>query len=194
MLAPQSIEEPIDMATKPLLARSMESLLNGDGSGQRQPVIDQRAALMIYTSGTTGRPKGELFVNLPFFRLITDGLHPQCKLMYAKENDSMATLAGVVHTHGTLAAQMDALCAAWGWSESDRILHALPLHHIHGAVVALHTAHAAGACVEFLPKFSPSAVWGRLMVRAFMGVAKSVSVSKSSMTSRGLLSADAELL
>ena len=70
-----------------------------------------------------------------------------------------------MHTHGSLAAQVDALLDAWGWTESDRILHALPLHHIHGAVVALHTAHAAGACVEFLPKFSPSAVWNRLMVR-----------------------------
>lgn len=46
-----------------------------------------------------------------------------------------------------------------------RLLHALPLHHIHGAVVAMHAPHAAGACVEFLPKFSPAAVWDRLMVR-----------------------------
>ncbi len=61
MLAPQSIEELADNAPQPLLARSMDILLNGDGSGQRQSVIDQRAALMIYTSGTTGRPKGELW-------------------------------------------------------------------------------------------------------------------------------------
>ena len=33
-------------------------------------------------------------------------------------------------------------------------------------VVAMHTAHAAGACVEFLPKFSPAAVWQALQVRA----------------------------
>jgi hypothetical protein len=45
-----------------------------------------------------------------------------------------------------------------------RLLHALPLHHIHGAVVAMHTPHSAGACVEFLPKFSPTSVWDRLMV------------------------------
>ena len=64
MLASQSIEEPADSASQPLLARSMDILLNGDGSGQRQPVIDQRAALMIYTSGTTGRPKGELLAPL----------------------------------------------------------------------------------------------------------------------------------
>ncbi len=70
-----------------------------------------------------------------------------------------------MHTHGSLAAQMTALHDAWGWSTSDCILHALPLHHIHGAVVALHTAHAAGACVEFLQRFSPSLVWSRLMVR-----------------------------
>ena len=49
--------------------------------------------------------------------------------------------------------------------QGDRILHALPLHHIHGNVVGLYAAHAAGAAAEFLPKFSPTAVWNRLMVR-----------------------------
>ena len=74
-------------------------------------------------------------------------------------------LAGVVHTHSSIAAQTSALCTAWGWTPADRILHALPLHHIHGIVVALYAAHSAGACLEFLPAFSPTAVWKRLMVR-----------------------------
>ncbi len=72
---------------------------------------------------------------------------------------------GAVHTHGSLAAQTRALREAWAVSESDRLLHALPLHHIHGAVAALHTAHSAGACVEMLPRFSPVAVWASLQVR-----------------------------
>lgn len=41
----------------------------------------------------------------------------------------------------------------------------LPLHHVHGIINALHCAHAAGAAVEFLPKFSPGEVWKCLMVR-----------------------------
>ena len=53
---------------------------------------------------------------------------------------------------------MGALVDAWAWQQDDRILHALPLHHVHGVINALHCAHAAGAAVEFLPKFSPADV------------------------------------
>ncbi|KAK9798596.1 hypothetical protein WJX73_006206 [Symbiochloris irregularis] len=82
---------------------------------------------------------------------------------------------GVLHTHGGLAAQTSALRQAWAWAPSDRLLHALPLHHIHGLVVALLTAHTAGACVECLPSFSPKAAWSALQrqqdpVTLFMGV------------------------
>ena len=41
---------------------------------------------------------------------------------------------GVVHTHGSSAAQVISLVHAWAWSDSDRILLVLPLHHIHGIV------------------------------------------------------------
>ena len=79
----------------------------------------------------------------------------------------MSGPAGALHTHGNLSAQISALVTSWEWSENDRILHTLPLHHVHGIINALHCAHAAGAAVEFLPKFSPGEVWETLMVRAF---------------------------
>lgn len=63
-----------------------------------------------------------------------------------------------------MGAQVAALCSAWQWAPEDRILHTLPLHHIHGIINALHCAHAAGACVEFLPRFSPGEVWRCLKV------------------------------
>ena len=74
--------------------------------------------------------------------------------------------AGALHTHGSLAAHVRALVDAWAWQQDDRILHALPLHHVHGVINALHCAHAVGAAVEFLPKFSPADVWRCLTVRA----------------------------
>jgi len=82
---------------------------------------------------------------------------------------------GALHTHGSLGAQIHTLCSAWEWSSSDRILHTLPLHHTHGIVNALFCALASGAAVEFLPKFSPNAVWQCLKrthdpVTIFMGV------------------------
>ncbi|KAK9908661.1 hypothetical protein WJX75_001158 [Coccomyxa subellipsoidea] len=82
---------------------------------------------------------------------------------------------GALHTHGNLSAQISALVTSWEWGENDRILHTLPLHHVHGIINALHCAHAAGAAVEFLPKFSPGEVWETLMreedpITVFMGV------------------------
>ena len=71
---------------------------------------------------------------------------------------------GVLHTHGSLAAQMSGMQQAWGWRQEDAILHTLPLHHIHGIVNALLCAHAASAAIEFLPKFSPSQAWESLQV------------------------------
>lgn len=56
------------------------------------------------------------------------------------------------------------MTSAWDWSSDDKILHSLPLHHIHGIVNALHTAHFNGACVDMQAGFSPKQVWNKLQV------------------------------
>lgn len=68
--------------------------------------------------------------------------------------------------HAGMDFHTESLCHAWGWQASDRILHTLPLHHIHGLGCALLCALSVGACVEFMPRFSPTAVWDRLKVGA----------------------------
>ncbi len=70
---------------------------------------------------------------------------------------------GVVLTHRNLNATVDALVGAWGWSDDDRIVHVLPLHHTHGIVNALLCALAVGATVDLLPEFDASAVWNRFV-------------------------------
>ncbi len=65
---------------------------------------------------------------------------------------------GVVHTHGSVAACLASLEAAWGWQRSDRLLHCLPLHHTHGVVVALLGALWAGATARIVP-FEAERVW-----------------------------------
>ena len=69
---------------------------------------------------------------------------------------------GVVHTHAAVEAQVVDLVEAWGWRSSDRILHFLPLHHTHGIVNKLCCPLWCGATVEFMPRYSPDAVWERL--------------------------------
>lgn len=69
---------------------------------------------------------------------------------------------GVLHTHATLAAQARTLVEAWGWSERDRTLNVLPLHHVHGIVNVVSCALLAGAVCEMHDGFDAAAVWDRL--------------------------------
>ncbi len=69
---------------------------------------------------------------------------------------------GVITTHGNIRAQVSTLATAWKWTASDRSLHVLPLHHIHGIINGLSCALWSGAAVEFLPSFVPEDTWDRL--------------------------------
>jgi malonyl-CoA/methylmalonyl-CoA synthetase len=80
---------------------------------------------------------------------------------------------GVVLTHANLEAQMAALVEAWGWRGDDRVLHVLPLNHVHGIVNVLGCALWAGACCEFQSPFDAATTWERLAsgrITLFMAV------------------------
>ena len=68
---------------------------------------------------------------------------------------------GVVTTHATIGAQVAALVDAWAWSPADRLLLALPLHHVHGIINGLGSALAVAATCEMLATFDAAAVWRR---------------------------------
>lgn len=69
---------------------------------------------------------------------------------------------GVVTTHCNIQAQVTSLVTAWEWSVDDRILHVLPLHHIHGIVNVLTCALWSGAECHMLSKFEAETVWNRI--------------------------------
>ncbi|OCR02648.1 long-chain fatty acid--CoA ligase [Oscillatoriales cyanobacterium USR001] len=70
---------------------------------------------------------------------------------------------GVVTLHQNIQAQVTSLVSAWEWTSSDRILHVLPLHHIHGIINVLTCALWAGAECLMLPKFDAKIVWERII-------------------------------
>lgn len=65
-------------------------------------------------------------------------------------------------SHRNLAVQAAILRDAWRWSPADRLVHALPLHHLHGLNIALLTALLAGASVELHPRFDAHALFDAL--------------------------------
>lgn len=69
---------------------------------------------------------------------------------------------GVLIPDSALAAQASSLLEAWKYTPQDRLLHLLPLHHIHGVVNAIVTPLFAGSSIEFMYPFNPDQVWRRL--------------------------------
>ncbi|OGE49789.1 hypothetical protein PENARI_c019G10790 [Penicillium arizonense] len=69
---------------------------------------------------------------------------------------------GVLIPQSALAAQASSLLQAWKYSPDDRLLHLLPLHHIHGVVNAIVAPIVAGTSIEFMYPFNTDQVWKRL--------------------------------
>lgn len=70
---------------------------------------------------------------------------------------------GVVTPLHTFSAQAKALTQQWDISSKTNFLHTLPLHHVHGLLIALTLPLLAGGSVEFLFPFSSHNVVSRLL-------------------------------
>jgi len=104
-------------------------------------------------------------------------------VQFSYDNDTTALM---IYTSGTtgrpkgaqltisnLTSNLYALHTAWGWQPDDLLLHALPLFHLHGLLVAFHGALYAGASMVALRSFDARRVLRVLVERnctVFMGV------------------------
>jgi len=66
---------------------------------------------------------------------------------------------GAMITHANVAIQAALLEEAWVWQTTDRLLHALPLHHLHGLGISLMTSVLSGGSTRMLQKFDAKRVW-----------------------------------
>ncbi|MFQ6549520.1 malonate--CoA ligase [Aestuariibius sp. 2305UL40-4] len=97
---------------------------------------------------------------------------------------SEADLAALLYTSGTTGRSKGAMLSQrnllsnartltdlWHFTESDTLLHALPIFHTHGLFVATNITLIAGGAMIFLPKFDTGAVLDALpKATAMMGV------------------------
>ncbi|CAM5617252.1 MULTISPECIES: acyl-CoA synthetase [Streptomyces] len=65
---------------------------------------------------------------------------------------------GAVLPRRAVAASLDALEDAWGWTGDDVLVHALPLFHVHGLILGVLGPLRRGGSVRHLGKFSPDGV------------------------------------
>ena len=83
---------------------------------------------------------------------------PDAAALFLYTSGTTGRPKGARITHANLDAQLASLGEAWSLVASDRVLHALPLHHLHGLVVALLAPLAHGAAVHMLPRFDAERV------------------------------------
>jgi malonyl-CoA/methylmalonyl-CoA synthetase len=78
---------------------------------------------------------------------------------------------GAMITHENLLSNAETLVDYWGFSDTDVLLHALPIFHVHGLFVALNTAFLSRASMIWMPKFDAATVLAELpKATAMMGV------------------------
>ena len=75
---------------------------------------------------------------------------------------------GVILPRRALAADIDALAAAWAWTVQDVLVHGLPLFHVHGLVLGVLGPLRLGGALHHLGSFSVEGVARELAGRATM--------------------------
>jgi malonyl-CoA/methylmalonyl-CoA synthetase len=74
-------------------------------------------------------------------------------------------------TNDNLVSNGEMLVDFWRFTPEDRLIHALPIFHVHGLFVAMHCVVFSGACAIFMPKFEAGAVIDRMAdASVLMGV------------------------
>ncbi|MDQ3989287.1 MAG: AMP-binding protein [Actinomycetota bacterium] len=75
---------------------------------------------------------------------------------------------GVVLSRRAVAAGIDALATAWGWTGADVVVHALPLFHVHGLVQGVLGPVRLGGALRHPGRFHPATVASELTGGASM--------------------------
>jgi len=61
---------------------------------------------------------------------------------------------GVMLTHGNLLSNTEALVQSWKFTKDDRLLHALPIFHVHGLFVAIGCVLLSGANMRWIASYN----------------------------------------
>jgi malonyl-CoA/methylmalonyl-CoA synthetase len=124
---------------------------------------------LFVSSANFGVLCAEAEAKTPIDRIAQNGPDDIAAILYTSGTTGRSK--GAMLSHENLASNALTLVDLWGIGPDDVLIHALPIFHVHGLFVALHTMFLGGGKTIFLPKFDPAEVVG-LMPRAtlLMGV------------------------
>ncbi|MDA0679258.1 MAG: malonyl-CoA synthase [Proteobacteria bacterium] len=135
------------------------------------PIARSAGARHAFTLDATGR--GTLYDGAcntdPGFDTIPREPNDLAALLYSSGTTGVPK--GIMLTHANLLRNTEALVAAWGFTQNDRLLHALPIFHVHGLFVAIGCALMSGASMRWLQSYDARQVIRFLPeCTVFMGV------------------------
>ncbi|WP_030851182.1 acyl-CoA synthetase [Streptomyces griseus] len=87
-----------------------------------------------------------------------DAAGPEAPALVVYTSGTTGPPKGAVLPRRAVAASLDALEDAWGWTGDDVLVHALPLFHVHGLILGVLGPLRRGGSVRHLGKFSPDGV------------------------------------
>ena len=121
------------------------------------------------TASGTASLDGRALPPPPGARALLPAADDLALLVYTSGTTSLPK--GVLLRHHHLEAQCDAIAQAWQLRSDDVLVHALPLHHVHGLVIALLSVLRVGGSAIMLPSFDAHAVVAACArASLFMGV------------------------
>jgi malonyl-CoA/methylmalonyl-CoA synthetase len=100
---------------------------------------------------------------------VARGPHDLAAILYTSGTTGRSK--GAMLTHENLSSNAEALVGLWRFTDSDTLIHALPVYHTHGLFVATNVALMAGATMIFQPKFDADAIMAAMpRATSLMGV------------------------
>ncbi len=129
-------------------------ICDSDKLDSLRPIVDAAniSHLLTLNADGTGGLIDESRASSAEFVCVDREADDMAALLYS--SGTTGTPKGIVLTHRNLASNAQALVEAWGFSREDRLLHALPIFHVHGLFVGLGCVLMSGASMRWLPSFS----------------------------------------
>ncbi len=126
--------------------------------GDAEPVLaicdPERVVLFERIGAPAVRTLAQLFADLPEITAVSVPRAADDIAAILYTSGTTGKPKGAMLTNANLVSNGETLIDIWRFTPEDRLIHMLPIFHVHGLFVAMHCVLFSGACAIFLPKFA----------------------------------------